>query len=112
MLGNLDYVHKRLSGILAIVSKVHYSLCMSPKGGEKVPKVLISLDEVDRVCRLNHITSNVELADKIGVHRNTLSKYLKSRELDNEIINGLVRLGAKASKILVVVDIAEIAAAA
>lgn len=77
-----------------------------------MPKVLISLDEVDRVRRLNHINSNAELADKIGVHRNTLSKYLKSRELDNEIINGLVRLGAKASKILVVVDNAENAVAA
>nr|DAS81593.1 MAG TPA: putative DNA-binding protein [Caudoviricetes sp.] len=87
-------------------------LCMYPRGGEKVPKVLISLDEVDRVRRINHITSNAELADKIGVHRNTLRKYLKSRELDNEVINGLVRLGAKASKILVVVDGAELAAAA
>lgn len=67
-----------------------------------MPKVLISLDEVDRVRRLNHIASNAELADKIGIHRNTLSKYLKTRELDNEVINGLVRLGAKASKILVV----------
>ncbi|WP_408920848.1 XRE family transcriptional regulator [Corynebacterium marquesiae] len=85
---------------------------MYPRGGEKVPKVLISLDEVDRVRRINHITSNAELADKIGVHRNTLRKYLKSRELDNEVINGLVRLGAKASKILVVVDGAELAAAA
>lgn len=77
-----------------------------------MPKVLISLDEVDRVRRLNHIASNAELADKIGVHRNTLSKYLKTRELDNEIINGLVRLGAKASRILVVVDKPEVTAAA
>lgn len=53
-----------------------------------MPKVLISLDEVDRVRRINHITSNAELADKIGVHRNTLRKYLKSRELDNEVIKG------------------------
>lgn len=77
-----------------------------------MPKVLISLDEVDRVRRLNRITSNAELAEKIGIHRNTLCKYLRTRELNNEVINGLVRLGAKASKILVVVDGAEISTAA
>ena len=69
-----------------------------------MPKVLISLDEIDRVKRLNRISTNEELATQIGIHRNTLRAYLKSRKLDDVFVNGLVRLGARPTKILVLVD--------
>lgn len=76
-----------------------------------MPKVLVSLDEIDRVKRLNGITTNIDLAQRLGVHRNTLHKYLKTRELDQVIIDGLVRLGARPSRILVLVSESESAAA-
>lgn len=64
-------------------------------------KVLLSLDEIDRVKRLNKISTIDELANRVGVHRNTLRKYLRTRELDHTVINGLVSLGARPSRILV-----------
>lgn len=67
-------------------------------------KVLVSLDEIDRVKRLNRIHTNEELAEKIGVHRNTLRVYLKNRKVDDTFVTGLVRLGARVGKILVLVD--------
>lgn len=70
-----------------------------------MPKVLVSLDEVDRVKRLNKIYTNNDFAEKIGVHRNTLRTLLRERKIEDHFINQLVALGARPNKLLVLADI-------
>ena len=74
-------------------------------------KLLVSLDEIDRVKRINHITTQEAFAEKLDVHRNTLRTYLRERKATDEFINGLFRLGARPNKLLVVVDDHETVAA-
>lgn len=71
---------------------------------------LISLDEVERVKRINRIGSTVELAERTQVSRATWSRTLKSREPTPAILSALARLGARASHVLVAENLADIAA--
>ncbi|CAB0519198.1 XRE family transcriptional regulator [Corynebacterium diphtheriae] len=67
-------------------------------------KVLVSLDEIDRVKRIQKIATNDVFAEKLDIHRNTLREYLQTRKVSDVFINGLVRLGARPNKLLVLVD--------
>lgn len=66
--------------------------------------ILISLDEVDHVKRLNGIRSIVELSEKTGLSRNTISTALTSRKPTDAVIQALHRLGARPDRILVSAD--------
>lgn len=70
-----------------------------------MPKVLVSLDEIDRVKRLNNIRTQQQFAEAIGVHRNTLRVLIKERKIDDLFVNRLVELGARTNKILVLADL-------
>lgn len=63
--------------------------------------VLLSLDEVDRVKRINNITSTSGFEDKTGITRKTWGKALNTRKPTMTVIEALVELGARPSKILV-----------
>lgn len=64
--------------------------------------VLLSLDEVDRVKRLNHITSASGFEEKTGITRKTWAKAFNTRKPTMTVIESLIELGARPSKILVV----------
>ena len=63
--------------------------------------VLLSLDEVDRVKRLNNITSITGFEDKTGVSRKTWGKAINTRKPTMTVIEALVELGARPNRILV-----------
>lgn len=65
---------------------------------------LLSLDEVDRVRRLNRIQSNTELAERTGISRKTWSHVLRTRSLSPSVLNALAELGANPSRVLVFED--------
>lgn len=65
---------------------------------------LVSLDELDRVKRANHITSTVELADRTGVSRSTWSRVLATRKPTGDVLEALANLGARPTKVLVLED--------
>lgn len=71
---------------------------------------LISLDEVERVKKLNGIKSTVELAEKTNVSRATWSRILKTREPKDSALQALARLGARPSKVLIAENLAELIA--
>ena len=62
---------------------------------------LISLDEVERVKKINRIQSSSELAQRTGVARSTWGRALKSREPKPAVLDALAALGARPGKILV-----------
>lgn len=62
---------------------------------------LISLDELDRVKRLNHLHTIIGLADRTGVSRNTWGAALKTRRPTPQVLDALAQLGADPSRILV-----------
>ena len=96
---------KILGEKLAHPCEVHYVLGIRKKGGSQMPKVLVSLDEIDRVKRLNNIRTKEQFAEVIGVHRNTLRVLLRDRKIDDLFVNRLVELGARPNKILVLADL-------
>lgn len=67
-------------------------------------KLMLSLDEIDRVMRINGITSQAELYDRTGVARKTWSKAFNSRGLSPAVMNALHELGARPSHLLVGVE--------
>lgn len=71
---------------------------------------LISLDEVERVKKLNGIRSTVELAEKTNVSRATWSRILKTREPKDSALQALARLGARPNKVLIAENIADLVA--
>lgn len=73
---------------------------------------LISLDEVERVKRLNNIPSTVELAKRTGIARSTWSRALSTRKPTPDVLDALAKLGAKASRVLISEDMAELSSAA
>ena len=62
---------------------------------------LLSLDEVDWVKRMNHISSTSGLAEKTNVSRKTWTKALSTREPSALVLQALANLGARPEKILV-----------
>ena len=65
---------------------------------------LLSLDEIDRVKRLHHITSNAGLAEKTGLSRKTWTVATNSRKPSTAVLAALAELGANPSKVLVSAD--------
>ena len=65
---------------------------------------LLSLDEIDRVKRLHHITSNTGLEDKTGVTRKTWSAAINTRQPTIKVLEALAQLGADPARILVRAD--------
>ena len=63
--------------------------------------ILLSLDEIDRVKRLNHITTDVALERKTGITRKTWRRAMNDRKPTSAILDALEELGARPSKILV-----------
>lgn len=74
--------------------------------------LLLSLDEIDRVKRMNGITSTVGFEEKTGITRKTWSKALNTRQLSVPIMNALYELGARPSRLLVGVEVETKTAAA
>ncbi|CAB0533213.1 transcriptional regulator [Corynebacterium diphtheriae] len=68
---------------------------------------LISLDEVERVKKLNGIKYTSQLAERTSVSRATWTRVLGSREPTASVLNALASLGARPGRILVVDDIEE-----
>ncbi|WP_010120204.1 transcriptional regulator [Corynebacterium nuruki] len=62
---------------------------------------LISLDELDRVKRANHLRSAVDLAARTGVSRNTWNKAIKTRRPTPQVLDALAELGARPDRVLV-----------
>lgn len=81
--------------------KLTYHVVISRKKGVKMTTFLISLDEVERVKRLNRISSNVALAERTGLSRNTWNKALKDRRPTPQVLTALANLGADPARILV-----------
>lgn len=73
---------------------------------------LISLDEVERVKRLNNIRSTVDLARRTGIARSTWARALSTRKPTTDVLDALANLGAKPSQVLTGEDLSELAAAA
>ena len=69
---------------------------------------LLSLDEIDRVKRLHHISSNTGLEAATNVTRKTWAHAINTRQPTMRILDALAQLGADPSRILVRAD--EIAA--
>lgn len=72
---------------------------------------LLSLDEIERVKRLNRITSTVELAERSGVSRNTWNKALKTRRPTPQVLDAMATLGAAPERILIKVTDLDLTAA-
>ncbi|MGV0438899.1 helix-turn-helix domain-containing protein [Corynebacterium mastitidis] len=86
---------------LTLSNDVPYDLVIRTEKGGKVPNFLLSLDEIDRVMRLHHIVSKVELAERTQLSRNTWNAALKSRKPTPDTLNALARLGARPGRVLV-----------
>lgn len=62
---------------------------------------LLSLDEIDRVKRLHHITSTTGLAEKTNLSRKTWTTAISTRKPSASVLEALAALGANPSKVLV-----------
>jgi len=66
---------------------------------------LISLDEVERVKKLNRIGSTVELAQRTNVSRSTWGRALSARTPKPDVLQALAALDARPDRILVADDL-------
>lgn len=65
---------------------------------------LLSLDEIDRVKRINRIQSYVELERVTGVTRKTWRDSIRTREPRPAVLQALAKLGARPAHILISAD--------
>ncbi len=65
---------------------------------------LLSLDEVDRVKKINRLRSTSDLARRTHLGRATWTRALSTRRPTPDILNALAELGARPTKILVLDD--------
>lgn len=72
--------------------------------------LLLNLNEIDRVKKLNHISSNVELAKRTNLSRKTWSAATSTRKPTIAILQALSTLGADPKRLLVREDLPGIAA--
>ncbi|BAM27509.1 hypothetical protein [Corynebacterium ulcerans] len=72
--------------------------------------LLLNLNEIDRVKRLNNLASNTLLAERTDLSRKTWSTATTSRKPTIAVLNALVALGANPARLLVVENDAAIAA--
>ena len=64
-------------------------------------KFLISLDELDRVKRLNGLHTIRDLEERTGVSRNTWGRAIKERKPSEAVLQALASLGARPGHILI-----------
>lgn len=64
-------------------------------------KYLLSLDEIDRIKRLHHISSATGLEEATGVTRKTWSTAINTRRPTIHVLEALAALGADPARILV-----------
>lgn len=62
---------------------------------------LLSLDEIDRVKRMNHLQTYVDLEEATGVTRKTWREAIVSRKPQATVLQALAELGARANRILI-----------
>lgn len=71
---------------------------------------LISLDELDRVKRINRLYTAVDLANRTGLSRNTWNAAIKNRRPTPQVLNALAELGAAPERVLVKQETTQLAA--
>ncbi|TSD47959.1 XRE family transcriptional regulator [Rhodococcus sp. KBS0724] len=62
---------------------------------------LLSLDEIERVKRVNGICTLLELERRTGMTRKSWSTAIRTRRPTPQILDALAVLGAKPSKVLI-----------
>lgn len=67
-------------------------------------RLLLSLDEIDRVMRMNGIASQTGLEDKTGITRKTWATAMKTRKLSVPVMEALYELGARPNRLLVGIE--------
>lgn len=67
-------------------------------------RLLLSLDELDRVKRMNGISSTTELATRTGVSRNTWTSVVRTRRLSDSTLQALHQLGGRPDRLMVAVE--------
>ncbi len=72
---------------------------------------LISLDELDRVKRVNGLQTIVDLSEATAISRPTWTRAIKTRRPTPDILNALADLGARPNKVLVLDSLQDIRAA-
>ena len=72
---------------------------------------LISLDELERVKRVNRLETAVDLAAFTNVSRNTWNKALKTRKPTPQILDALAFMGARPDKVLITLSDEDLQAA-
>lgn len=63
--------------------------------------LLLSLDEIDRVKRMNHIESWSAMEDLTHITRKTWSKTANTRRASWDVMEALVKIGARPDRLLV-----------
>lgn len=63
--------------------------------------LLLSLDEIDRVKRVNHIESWSAMEDLTHITRKTWAKTASTRRASWDVMEALVQLGARPDRLLV-----------
>ena len=87
------------------MGRVTYYVVTPDKQEKEKTMFLISLDELDRVKRINHLTTAVDLANHTGLSRNTWNSAIKNRRPTPQVLNALAKLGAAPDRILVADDL-------
>lgn len=71
---------------------------------------LLSLDEVERVKRINGINTYVKLGERTALSERTWRHAIKTRKPTPQVLDALARLGARPDRILVADEPARIPA--
>ncbi|UTN92963.1 helix-turn-helix DNA binding domain protein [Gordonia phage Finkle] len=71
---------------------------------------LLSLDEIERVKRVNGISTYVALEKRTPLSERTWRQAVKTRKPTPQVLDALASLGARADRILVADDAARIPA--
>ena len=73
--------------------------------------LLLSLDEIDRVKRINRIESWSAMEDLTNITRKTWAKTASTRRASWDVMEKLVELGARPNHLLVAMEKEQLAAA-
>lgn len=88
-----------------------YYVVSHQERGETVTTFLISLDELERVKRVNRLETAVDLAAFTKVSRNTWNKALKTRKPTPQILDALAFMGARPDRVLIALSDEDLRAA-
>lgn len=69
---------------------------------------LISLDELDRVKKMNGLRNTSDIARHTGMGRATWTRAVNTRRATPDVLNALAQLGARPDKVLVLADTREL----